>query len=179
MAKMLIGEKNIPLLSCEKDIAEAFESIKESILWYKSMADRLREKVNYLESENYKDEELQKMKSQLEQIQEDYRRGFPITKEESDDINKWKKNHDATEHGNVDGYHGAIGGGYTYEFIPTSIGSFGTCFCSICKNKAMIAGATANTPAAKKNGFDKEVYNDYLEKHNGSFDFQDLQEVEK
>ena len=174
MAKMLMGEKNIPLLSCEEDIAEAFESIKENILWYKSMADRLREKVNYLESENYKDEELQKMKAQLEKIQENYRRGFPITKEEFDDINKWKKNHDATEHGNVDGYHGAIGGGYTYEFIPTSIGSFGTCFCSICKNKAMIAGATANTPAAKKIGFDKEVYNDYLEKHNGSFDFQDI-----
>ena len=174
MAKMLIGEKNVPLLSCEKDIAEAFESIKESILWYKSIADRLREKVNYLESENYKDEELQKMKAQLEKIQEDYRRGFPITKEESDNINKWKKNHDATEHGNVDGYHGAIGGGYTYEFIPTSIGSFGTCYCSICKNKAMIAGATADTPAAKKNGFDKEVYNDYLEKHNGAFDFQDI-----
>ena len=174
MAKMLIGEKNVPLLSCEKDIAEAFESIKESILWYKSIADRLREKVNYLESENYKDEELQNMKAQLEKIQEDYRRGFPITKEESDNITKWKKNHDATEHGNVDGYHGAIGGGYTYEFIPTSIGSFGTCFCNICKNKAIIAGATANTPAAKKNGFDKEVYNDYLEKHNGSFDFQGI-----
>ena len=174
MAKMLIGEKNVPLLSCEKDISEAFESIKESILWYKSMADRLREKVNYLESENYKDEELQKMKVQLEKIQEDYRRGFPITKEESDNINKWKKNHDATEHGNVDGYHGAIGGGYTYEFIPTSIAFFGTCYCCICKNKAMIAGGTAYDKKAKKNGFDKEVYNDYLEKHNGSFDFQDI-----
>lgn len=173
MAKMLIGD-NVQLLSCEEDIAEAFESIKENILWYKNDADRLREKVNYLESENYKDEELQKMKAQLEKIQEDYRRGFPITKEESDDINKWKKNHDATEHGNADGYHGAIGGGYTYEFIPTSIGSFGTCYCSICKNKAIIAGATADTPAAKKNGFDKEVYHDYLEKHNGSFDFQDI-----
>ena len=173
MAKMLIGE-NVHLLSCEKDIAEAFESIQQSILWYKNDADRLREKVNYLESENYKDEELQKMKAQLEKIQEDYRRGFPITKEESDDINKWKKNHDATEHNNASGYHGTIGGGYTYEFVPTSIGSFGTCFCNICKNKAIIAGATADTPAAKKNGFDKEVYNDYLEKHNGSFDFQDI-----
>ena len=173
MAKMLIGE-NVHLLSCEKDIAEAFESIQNSILWYKNDADRLREKVNYLESENYKDEELQKMKAQLEKIQEDYRRGFPVTKEESDNITKWKKNHDATEHGNADGYHGTIGGGYTYEFLPTSIGSFGTCFCNICKYKAMIAGATADTPAAKKIGFDKEVYNDYLEKHNGSFDFQDI-----
>ena len=43
----------------------------------------------------------------------------------------------------------------------------------------MIAGATANTPAAKKIGFDKEVYNDYLEKHNGTFDFQDIQGGEK
>ena len=174
MAKMLIGEKISLYYPVRKILQKHLNLSRESILWYKSMADRLREKVNYLESENYKDEELQKMKAQLEKIQEDYRRGFPITKEESDDINKWKKNHDATEHGNADGYHGAIGGGYTYEFIPTSIGSFGTCFCNICKNKAMIAGATANTPAAKKNGFDKEVYNDYLEKHNGSFDFQDI-----
>ena len=43
----------------------------------------------------------------------------------------------------------------------------------------MIAGATADTPAAKKNGFDKEVYYDYLEKHNGSFDFQDISGGEK
>ena len=173
MAKTLISD-SVQLLSNEEDIEEAFESIKKSILWYKNDANRLREKVNYLESENYKDKELQNLKVQLEKTQEDYRRGFPITKEESDEIYEWKKNHDATEHGNADGYHGAIGGGYTYEFMPTSIGSFGTCFCNICKNKAMIAGATANTPAAKKNGFDKEVYNDYLEKHNGSFDFQDI-----
>ena len=156
MNKTLISD-SVQLLSNENDIEEAFESIKVSILWYKHAADRLREKVNYLESENYKDEELQKMKAQLEKIQKDYWRGFPITKKEYDDINKWKKNHDATEHGNKDSYHGAIGGGYTYEFVPTSIGSFGTCYCSICKNKGMIAGATADTPAAKKNGFDKEV----------------------
>ena len=162
------------LLSNEKDIEKASESIKETILWYKSVVNTLREKVNYLESENYKDEELQKMKAQLEKIQEDYWNGFPITKKEYDDINEWKKNHDATEHGNKDSYHGAIGGGYIYEFVPTSIGSFGTCYCSVCKNKAIIAGATADTPAAKKNGFDKEVYYDYLEKHNGSFDFQDI-----
>lgn len=173
MAKAWI-HGNVPLLSDEEDIAEAFESIQKSILWYKKDANRLREKVNYLESENYKDEELQNMKAQLEKIQENYWRGFPITKEESDNIHKWKKNHDATEHGNKDSYHGTIGGGYTYEFIPTSLGTFGTCYCSICKNKAMIAGATANTPAAKKIGFDKEVYYDYLEKHNGSFDFQDI-----
>lgn len=165
---------HVPLLSNEEDIAEAFESIKQSILWHKDSADTLREKVNYLESENYKDEELQNMKKQLQKMKEDYYRGFPMTKEQLDSILKWKKKHDATEHGNADGYHGAIGGGYTYEFLPTSIGSFGTCFCNICKNKAIIAGATANTPAAKKNGFDKEVYNDYLEKHNGSFDFQDI-----
>ena len=161
MDKTLISD-SVQLLSNEKDTEKAFESIKETILWYKSVVNTLREKVNYLESENYKDEELQNMKAQLEKIQKDYWNGFPITKEESDNINKWKKNHDA------------IGGGYTYEFVPTSIGSFGTCFCSICKNKAMIAGATADTPAAKKNGFDKEVYYDYLEKHNGSFDFQDI-----
>lgn len=164
---------HVPLLSNEGDIAEAFESIKQSILWYKDIADTLREKVNYLESENYKDEELQNMKKQLQKMKEDYYRGFPMTKEQLDSILKWQKEHDAAEHSNSKGYHGAVGGGYTYEFVPTSIGTFGTCYCGVCKNKAIIAGATANTPAAKKNGFDKGVYNEYLEKHNGSFDFQD------
>ena len=35
------------LLSNEKDIEKASESIKETILWYKSVVDTLREKVNY------------------------------------------------------------------------------------------------------------------------------------
>lgn len=163
---------HVPLLSNEEDIAEAFESIKQSILWHKDTADTLREKVNYLESENYKDEELQNMKTQLQKMREDYHRGFPLTKEQLDSIHKWQKKHDAEEHSNPNSYHG-VGGGYTYEFFPTSIGTFGTCYCGVCKNKAMIAGATADTPAAKKNGFDEGVYNEYLEKHNGSFDFQD------
>lgn len=172
MAKAWI-HGNVPLLSDEEDIAKAFESIQKSILWHKGTADALREKVNYLESENYKDEELQEMKAQLQKMKEDYWRGFPVTKEELDSVHKWQKEHDAAEHSNPNGYHGAIGGGYTYEFVPTSIGTFGTCYCGVCKHKAMIAGATADTPAVKKNGFDRDVYNQYLAEHNGSIDFQE------
>lgn len=172
MAKMWIGG-NVPLLQDEEDIAEVFESIKKSILWHKKAADTLREKVNYLESESYKDEELQDMKAQLQEMQKDYYRGFPITKEELDSVHKWQEEHDAAEHSNPNSYHGAIGGGYTYEFVPTSIGTFGTCYCGVCKRKAIIAGALAGTSAAKKNGFDKAVYDQYLAEHNGSIDFQE------
>lgn len=54
---------------------------------------------------------------------------FSIDPEDVKRINDWKSQHEAEKHtGN--GYAGAIGGRYTYEFTPTSIGTFGKIRCS-------------------------------------------------
>lgn len=54
---------------------------------------------------------------------------FEITPEEQTKIEKWQNKHIKKKHkGN--NYHGAIGGNWTYEFIPTSIGYIGTVKCS-------------------------------------------------
>ena len=96
---------------------------------------RLEETNKKLRSEHYKDEELQKMKQEVKDIKEDYYRGFPITKEEKEAIDKWKRQHEEEVHC----LHtledrlragGTIGGSYHYEFIPTSIGTIGKVVCS-------------------------------------------------
>lgn len=166
MAKAWI-HGNVPLLQDEEDIAEAFESIQKSILWHKGTADALREKVNYLESENYKDEELHDMKTRLQQMQEDYWRGFPISKNEEKAVIAWQRNHDETEHDNYKHYHGSTGGGYIYEFVPTSLGTFGTCICSTCRTKANRAASLS------WNEYRSEEYHKYMKEHDGEFEFQE------
>lgn len=54
---------------------------------------------------------------------------FIITDKEEAAIKKWQKKHVKEKH-NGNNYSGAIGGRYTYEFIPTSIGDIGIVRCS-------------------------------------------------
>lgn len=62
------------------------------------------------------------MKDKLKIMSEEHYRGFPISAEAESQINEWKKNHRHND--------GAIGGTFTYEFIPTSIGTIGTIKCA-------------------------------------------------
>ena len=52
---------------------------------------RLEETNKKLRSEHYEDEELQKMKQEVKDMKEDYYRGFPISKEEKEAIDEWKR----------------------------------------------------------------------------------------
>ena len=90
---------------------------------------RLEEEIKRLKEDHYKDKELSEMKTNLDNIQKDYYRGFPISEDEQKAINDWKKKHNKKAHG----INGHIGN-YTYEFVPTSIGIIGTIKCSCGKN---------------------------------------------
>lgn len=80
-----------------------------------------------------KDEEIQKLKSEIELLQNKLwnvrRYSFEITPEEHEVIEEWKKKHVKEKH-NGDAYAGAIGGRYKYIFVPTSIGTVGSIKCS-------------------------------------------------
>lgn len=98
-------------------------------------------RIKYLLSENkklydehYKDEEIQNMKGQIEAIRKDMSRGFAISEDEHKRIEEWKEEHDIKKHGlnSLDKKlkaGGAIGGRYSYHFVPTSIGTIGTVKC--------------------------------------------------
>lgn len=121
-------------MSCS-DVAEAFQTIQREINLLEYQNKRLSEENSRLKNENYKDEELSKMKTQLEKMQQDYYRGFPISEEEQKSIREWVDKHDKEVHhartlGDKLKLGGCCGGGYSYHFVPTSIGTIGTVKCS-------------------------------------------------
>ena len=95
----------------------------------------LEEENKKLKENNYKDEELSKMKQQLDEMQKDYWRGFPISKDEENAIEEWKKKHDEDVHGLTTNNlrmkaEGVSGGRYSYHFVPTALGTSGVIKCS-------------------------------------------------
>ena len=106
--------------------------------------ERLRAENERLKSEAYKDEELASMQDELNKAIEarkqawaDANRGFPISEAEDNAISQWISEHEK-KHGATDDqprYTGAIGGAYTYEFVPTSIGVLGQVVCGTCNEK--------------------------------------------
>lgn len=55
--------------------------------------------------------------------------GFEINNKEYEAIEQWKREHEKEKH-NGKLKRGAIGGNYTYEFTPTSIGVIGSIKCT-------------------------------------------------
>lgn len=113
------------------DIKADFQKLYDHYRWVSARIEHLEEENKRLKSDAYKDEELAKMKSEYDRMKEDYFRGFPISEEEHKKINEWideqMKKHP--------GIGGAIGGRFTYEFLPTGIGTAGTIIDSFTGDK--------------------------------------------
>ena len=96
---------------------------------------RLEKENNELKNHAYKDKELAEMRDKLNKMKSEYYRGFPISEDEEHKINEWIEKHEREVH-RIKTYedkltsHGCCGGGYTYEFVPTSIGTVGTVRCN-------------------------------------------------
>ena len=101
---------------------ESLDSIKTRFEVLVQANQSLFGRLQELQQEKWADERLIEMKDKLKTMSEEYYRGFPISAETESRINEWKKNH---RHSG-----GAIGGTFTYEFIPTSIGTIGTIKCA-------------------------------------------------
>ena len=156
-----------PVLSSEKAIDEHLNAIKRNLLSKEDTIAYLREELKKAKDEAYAAEEMTRMKEELDRTRKDLYRGFPIDEDEDEQVRDWQRRHETLYHKNPKGYHGAIGGGYTYKFYPTSIGVIGTCYCDICHREATIA-------AVKDGKYDSKAYQDRLAELNGSFVFQDL-----
>lgn len=120
-----------PVDKCMKMLRCRFDDQKKTI-------DNLRNQIKELTDSQYKDKELQKMKTELEKTQQEYNRGFPITDKEWEAIESWQEKHDREVHGLTERNErigGAIGGRYTFEFTPCSIGTIGLIKCGNCGEK--------------------------------------------
>ena len=105
-----------------ESIEDALQNVYAQFRDVSSTNKYLREENERLKSEKYKDEELSKMKEKYEQMNKDYYRGFPISEEEDKKINEWiEKQMEKHPSGRA-----TIGGRFTYEFFPTSIGTAGS-----------------------------------------------------
>lgn len=155
------------VIESEKDLQGLFHCIEANIMDKQKLVEELRADLKEAKSETYKDEELAKVKKQLEELREDTYHSFMISASEAEKVAEWKKKHDAEEHKNPKGYHGVSGGGYTYKFYPTAIGTFWNCTCDTCARKA--------TDAAYAGGrYNPDVYKKYMEEHNGKIEFDDV-----
>lgn len=156
-----------PVLSSEEGIDEYLNAIKRNLLSKEDTIAYLREELKKAKDEAYASEEMTRMKEEFDRIRSNLYRGFPINEDEDENIKNWQKRHEILCHMNPKGYRGATGGGYTYEFYPTSIGVVGTCYCDICNREATIA-------AVKDGKYDAKNYLKRLKELDGSFTFQNL-----
>ena len=168
--------KNSGVFVSEKTIEDYLLNIKELSKSKDNQIQKLKAENAQLKDKNYKDNELDSMKKQVESakidmeiMKKDMYRGFPITAKEKEAIHNWSKEHDEKEHKNPRGYHGAIGGGFNYHFTPTSIGTVGVCVCGTCERRAYAAAFSD-----PKIGYNRDKYREYMKKHNGEFIFQDI-----
>lgn len=123
---MLIDYDKIQLDQHLSAISDILERKKESL-------DRLRKENELLKSKHYKDEELIKLKTENEKLRAMIKNGFEITNEETENINQWKIKHEEKKHGRKNKemfLTGTGGGNYTYTFVPTGLGVFGSIRCS-------------------------------------------------
>ena len=130
---------------------------------------QLRDFNNELLDKSYKDEELSKLRSELKKARNDLTRGFPVSLKEQTSINSWIREHDRRMHTRSVS-NGAIGGRFSYHFVPTSIGVFGTIQCDVCMNKYQ--SELSEYRSLNHKDYDKKRKELEL-KYDPSFDFQE------
>jgi hypothetical protein len=155
--------KTVPCLDTSDKIQKHLDVIKNNLEHKENVIIQLRDRIKELEDEHYKDKRLQELTEELNKVRADARRGFSIEAKESEAIAAWKKEHDTKIHNNPNQYHGVSGGGYTYQFYPTGIGTFGECFCGACHRKAF-----------KEAAGDVDKYSELMKSWNASISFDDV-----
>ena len=128
--KLELKDDSIWLL---KDIKSVLQDVYDHYRDVKNYNEYLQKENQRLKSETYKDEELSTMKSKYDSMMKAYYRGFPISEEESEKIKQWMKEHDNDFY--KDTKISTIGGRYTYEFQPTSLGTIGTIIDTLTGDK--------------------------------------------
>ena len=108
-------------------INNGYEQLEERVHSLQTKCDDLQAKLN---DQYANDKEIVRLQEIIDEQNSELQYGFGITKEENEIITEWIKKHNLKEHGSETVYYGAIGGGMTYIFTPTSIGTVCKVKCS-------------------------------------------------
>ena len=108
-------------------VIQGYEQLEERLQSLKTKCDDLQARLN---DQYANDKEIARLKEIIDEQDTELRNGFGITKEENNAITEWERKHNLEKHGSETVYYGAIGGGMTYIFVPTSIGTVCTVKCS-------------------------------------------------
>lgn len=100
------------------------DELQRCINHMKKRIEYLEDELKKVQDEKFADETIQKLQEENKTLKEDYYRGFPISEKEDKKIKEWMDKW-MDDHNYGIKNMGAIGGGFTYKFIPTSIGTAG------------------------------------------------------
>lgn len=100
---------------------ELLESLKQKYKRLEIINENLRKENEQHRNKTYEKGYVSKLREENKRLKEDYYRGFPISKEEKEAIDKW-----TTEHYKICSRIG----GCNYHFYPTELGVAGVVQCS-------------------------------------------------
>lgn len=109
-----------------KDVKKLFQDLYDQYRAVQIRNEVLETENIYLRSEQYKDSELAKMKSEYDKMKDDYYRGFPISEKEMERVHRWMN--EMTKE-----YAGSKmnTGRFYYRFYPTALGVVGVVIDSV------------------------------------------------
>jgi len=161
----LFAKYKLGLMGSFEDAIMRLEQLHD---WDQKRIAGLESDIQVLKEEAYKDNQMSDMRDKMERMEHDYYQGFPICDKAHEQILKWQKQHIQSMHGGRE-INGINGGNWIMEFIPTSIGTVGSCICGSCRKKAQSLAFVngedwSNSDIAKK----------YLDLYDAKFNFQVL-----
>lgn len=115
---------------------EALEILKKHFTEKEKTIEYLRNQLREYNMEIEKDKRIQELKEENKILHKNTY--FTINPYEFEKIQEWIKEHDTNVHNNPKQYHGASGGGYSYIFAPTAIGTCLTIKCDQCGEEFIV-----------------------------------------
>ena len=108
---------------------ENLQSVIDGLRAKDKQIGQLQEENNRLKDEHYKDEELKKLQEKIKELQGNCNRGFPISKDEQEKIDKIREEHKKK----------CPHCGFDYLFVPFAIVTFGYVKCDVCGEEIKFA----------------------------------------
>jgi len=112
------------------EINELCTVLKRKFLDQDRIIEHLRKENQKLKEGVWEKEEVSKLKREYEGMKRKYYNAFIVTDEQWNKIHEWQDKHTKEKHNDNALRGGAIGGVYTYKFVPTGIGTYGCVKCN-------------------------------------------------